>query len=226
MRVALGVTSGGTPYVELAGITSFSGGGAGFGYGAPSSGGGVGLPVTWAGLDVQTLESGNELVWKTASEQNTAYFQVEYSYDAQKWLEVGDKQSAAGNSASLNIYRFIHSDFNPFVYYRIQQVDLDGQLDYSAIKLAKRANGKEFAVTVYPTQIPENGRITVEVKNIDQSELNISIVDVSGKLISSSSSIPSKNALREELELTHLPSGIYFVEIKNGQGKEVVKVKR
>jgi hypothetical protein len=224
--VTYGVTSGGVHYVELAGITSFSGGGAGVGFGPSGGGGGVGLPVTWAGFDVQTLESGNELTWKTASEKNTSHFEVEYSYDAKDWSLIGDKIPAAGNSANLNIYRFLHPDFESFVYYRIKQVDLDGQFDYSAIKLAKRAKGKEFIVSVYPTQIPENGRITIEAKNIDKSQISLSIMDVSGKMIYSNSYTPTTNAMHEELELYLLQSGVYFIEISNGQGKEVAKVLR
>ncbi len=221
-----GVTGGGVHYVELAGITSFSGGGAGVGFGPGGGGGGIGLPVTWAGFDVKTLEAGNELIWKTASEQNTDYFEVEYSYDAKQWSVGSDQLSAAGNSADLRTYQFTHPDFEPFVYYRIKQVDLDGAFDYSTIKLAKRAKGKDFQVSVYPTQIPDNGRITIEAKNIDKSQLNLSIVDVTGKFVYSNSFTPSANSLREELELIRLQSGVYFIEISNGQGREVIKVVR
>lgn len=223
--VTYGVTSGGLNYVELGGITSFSGGGAGVGFG-PGAGGGVGLPVTWAGFEVKTLESGNELNWKTASEQNTDYFEVEYSYDAKQFQVASHKIQAAGNSAGLTSYSFHHSDFNSFVYYRIKQVDLDGQFDHSEIKLAKRAKGKEFIVSVYPTRIPENGRITIEAKNIDQSQMNLSIIDVTGKFVYTNSYIPSTNSLREVIDLINLQPGVYFIEISNGQGREVVKVVR
>ncbi|MFN9352795.1 MAG: CARDB domain-containing protein [Chitinophagales bacterium] len=224
--VTYGVTGTGVHYVELAGITSFSGGGAGVGFGPGGGGGGVGLPVTWAGFDVKTLESGNELIWKTASEQNTDYFEVEYSYDAKQWSVDSDQLAAAGNSADLRTYQFTHPDFEPFVYYRIKQVDLDGAFDYSTIKLAKRAKGKDFQVSVYPTQIPENGRITFEAKNIDKSQISLSIKDVSGKVIYTNSYNPITSSLREEIELYLLSSGVYFIEISNGQGREVIKVVR
>jgi hypothetical protein len=224
--VTYGVTGGGVHYVELGGITSFSGGSAGVGFGPGGGGGGVSLPATWAGFDVQTLESGNELTWKTASEKNTDYFEVEYSYDAKDFQVASHKIQAAGNSASLSYYNFNHSDFNSFVYYRIKQVDLDGQFDYSEIKLAKRAKGKEFQVSVYPTKILENGRITIEAKNIDKSQISLSIMDVSGKVIYTNSYNPSNDSLREEIELYLLSSGVYFIEISNGQGRDVVKVLR
>lgn len=224
--VTYGVTGTGVHYVELAGITSFSGGGAGVGFGPGGGGGGVGLPVTWAGFDVKTAEDGNHLTWKTASEQNTDYFEVEYSYDAKEFQVASDKIQAAGNSASLNTYSYLHNDFNSFVYYRIKQVDLDGAFDYSTIKLAKRAKGKDFQVSVYPTQIPENGRITFEAKNIDKSQISLSIKDVSGKVIYTNSYNPITSSLREEIELYLLSSGVYFIEISNGQGREVIKVVR
>ena len=105
-------------------------------------------------------------------------------------------------------------------------MDLDGQFDYSEIKLAKRAKGKEFQVSVYPTKILENGRITIEAKNIDKSQISLSIMDVSGKVIYTNSYNPSNDSLREELELYLLSSGVYFIEVSNGQGRDVVKVLR
>jgi hypothetical protein len=100
--------SGGVNYVELGGITSFSGGGAGLGFG-PGAGSGVGLPVTWAGFDVKTLESGNELIWKTASEQNTSHFEVEYSYDAKQYSSGKSKYLQAAGYSLLLDYRYIPS---------------------------------------------------------------------------------------------------------------------
>lgn len=218
----------GVRYVEFSGITSFSGGSGGVGFGPGAGGGssGVGLPVTWAGFDVVTTEAGNELIWKTASEQSTDYFEVQYSYDALQWSVVNDQIAAAGNSADLRTYTFTHSDFAPYIYYRIKQVDLDDKFEYSAMKLAKRSAGPSFVVSVYPIPMENNDNLNVSVKGIDKSPMNISMKDMTGKVIRNINFIPSSEIVGESFDMSPLAPGIYFIEVQNGQGREVFKVSR
>jgi sugar lactone lactonase YvrE len=216
----------GVNYVEFTGITSFSGGTGGYGFGAPGISGGIALPVTWADFNVNATELGNELEWKTVSEQNTSYFQVEYSYDGTEYKVLSTKISAAGNSADLRIYNFTHPDFSSFVYYRIKQVDLDGKTDYSQIKLAKRTNVKEFQVLVYPNPIKADNILNIKVTSIDKSKLSIKISDLTGNILINTSYIPNANSVFETLDLINLQAGIYMVEVSNGQGKEIVKITR
>jgi hypothetical protein len=219
-------TQNGVNYVEFS-VASFSGGTGGAGFG-PSGGGGagVGLPVTWAGFDVKTAEVGNELTWKTASEQNTDYFEVQYSYDAKEFIAIPEHISAAGNSADLRTYNFTHTDFAPYVYYRIKQVDLDGKFDYSAIKLAKRAAGPSFVVNVFPIPMQEDNLLHVSAKGIDKSTMSITMTDITGKVIRHLSYIPSSESIKESFDMSPLTPGLYFIEVQNGQGKETFKVSR
>lgn len=216
----------GVNYAEFS-VASFSGGTGGAGFG-PSGGGGagVGLPVTWAGFDVKTAEIGNELTWKTASEQNTDYFEVQYSYDAKEFIAFPEHIPAAGNSADLRTYNLVHSDFAPFVYYRIKQVDLDGKFDYSVFKLAKRAAGRSFAVNVFPIPMQEDNLLHVSAKGIDKSTMSITMTDITGKVIRHLSYIPSSESIKESFDMSPLTPGLYFIEVQNGQGKEKFKVSR
>lgn len=220
-------TQGSLSYVQFDTIKSFSGGGGGFGFGpSGGGGGGVGLPVTWAGFDVVTAEQGNVLTWKTASEQNTDYFEVQYSYDAQKWFIGSDPIPAAGNSADMRTYHYTHADFAPFVYYRIKQVDLDGKFENSVVKTAKRAAGPSFVVKVYPIPMLEDNLVHVSAKGIDKSEMHITMTDISGKVIRTVSYIPSSESILESFDMSPLTPGLYFIEVQNGQGKEMFKVSR
>jgi hypothetical protein len=182
--------------------------------------------VTWAGFDVKTAEVGNELTWKTASEQNTDYFEVQYSYDAKEFIAIPEHISAAGNSADLRTYNFTHTDFAPYVYYRIKQVDLDGKFDYSAIKLAKRAAGPSFVVNVFPIPMQEDNLLHVSAKGIDKSTMSITMTDITGKVIRHLSYIPSSESIKESFDMSPLTPGLYFIEVQNGQGKETFKVSR
>lgn len=214
----------GYSYVEFNNIKSFSGGSGGVGYGAPGAGGGVGLPVTWASFDVKALETGNRLTWSTASEQNTDYFQVEYSYNGSDFTTVPAKIKAAGNSNILTEYASNHTDFNTFVYYRIKQVDLDGRTDYSVIKSVKRTVQPTFTVEVYPIPLDAKKELNLKLSAIDMSQLFIKMTDITGKVMVTKSIAPNSSNYSDKIDMSNMASGIYFVEVKNAQGKEVIKV--
>lgn len=217
-------STNGVNYVEFSGITSFSGGSGGSGFGPPRSSGGVGLPVTWAGFDAVAKESGNELTWKTASEVNTSHFEVEYSYDGINFYKSAIKVPAAGSSQTLKTYTYTHNDVSTFVYYRIKQVDLDNRSEYSATKLVKRTDARTFQVSVYPIPVLDDQVLNVEVKAIDKSDLFITILDMNGRIVKSRTTKPTTNSiLVEKINVSNLSNGLYQVVIQNGQGKEVVK---
>ena len=85
------------------------------------------LPVELIYFDGVGNTSFNKLIWSTASEHNSDYFQIERSIDGVEWKTIGTK-TASGNSNTKIDYSFIDS-FDDFVinYYRLVQVDYDGQ---------------------------------------------------------------------------------------------------
>jgi hypothetical protein len=109
-----------------------------FGPGPSGGASGVGLPVTWAGFDASVQRDYTELIWHTASEQNTSHFEVEASEDGKTFKTISENIAAAGNSASLLSYSFRDMDLAPIKYYRLKQVDIEGTFEYSKIIVAKR----------------------------------------------------------------------------------------
>jgi hypothetical protein len=96
------------------------------------------------------------LAWATASEVNSAYFQIERSTDGMSFVTLG-KVAAAGTAASTRSYLF--QDTNPpagTLYYRLRQVDLDGTFSYSPVRtVILRATG----LSLYPN--PAHGSTTL-----------------------------------------------------------------
>jgi hypothetical protein len=104
------------------------------------------LPVELIYFDGVSAPSFNSLKWSTASEHNSDYFKIERSIDGVEWKTIGTK-TASGNSNTKIDYSFIDS-FDDFVinYYRLVQVDYDGQYKiYGPISLD---NTKSFKKVV------------------------------------------------------------------------------
>src|SRR5690606_2749792 len=84
------------------------------------------LPLGWSFVKVQ-LDANKALVsWATLQETNTQKFEIEHSINGRDFIKVGET-AAAGNSANQRNYAFTHTQpVQGFNYYRIKQIDLDG----------------------------------------------------------------------------------------------------
>jgi len=79
--------------------------------------------------------SGNDiqLLWQTATESNSSYFEIESSRDGTQFISLGVR-NAEGNSSSNINYSFTDTNVESGVhYYRLKQFDKDGHFTYSKI---------------------------------------------------------------------------------------------
>ncbi|MGV3504828.1 MAG: M64 family metallopeptidase [Adhaeribacter sp.] len=95
------------------------------------------LPVEWKDFKARGHAAGVSLSWTTASEVNNVGFAVERSSNGRDWQQIGTLPGQ-GNSRELRHYQW--EDHGPFpllpatLYYRLQQKDLDGQVNYSRLE--------------------------------------------------------------------------------------------
>ena len=89
----------------------------------------------------KTVNKTNVLTWATATEQNNSGFEVERSTDGTSFIKIG-LVHGAGNSTSQKEYSFTDSRViaNRTTYYRLKQIDLDNQFEYSNI-ISLRSRG-------------------------------------------------------------------------------------
>lgn len=193
------------PVVSRSGVSGWSNFGFGGGTASP-------LPVEMASFSVECKEFAS-LKWQTASEQNSDYFSVEKTTDGINWIEVS-KVKSAGNSSQLINYEFEdHSLNRGVVYYRLVQVDFNGnQKKYNALSLLCESHALE--VNVYPN--PNNGHFSVELTSQELSgNISISLVSADGKLIESRETAAVNGAALISFQRTDLMKGIYFVHVSD-----------
>jgi len=86
------------------------------------------LPVELTQFEAVEYPQWNVVKWTTASEQNSDYFSLERSEDGENWREIVIKK-AAGNSNEELRYSHIDYSLSPLVYYRLKQVDINGEYE-------------------------------------------------------------------------------------------------
>lgn len=85
------------------------------------------LPVELISFEGEIKDGSNILSWATASENNSSYYDIEWSRNGFTWSTIGSEQ-AAGNSTSFLEYYFVEEV--PLLinnYYRLVQYDFDGE---------------------------------------------------------------------------------------------------
>jgi hypothetical protein len=100
------------------------------------------------------------LSWTTSSENNNNQFIIDKSADGINWIELG-RVTGAGNSNQLMHYEMQDEHAYATTYYRLKQIDFNGEYKYFDMIVANGCNElteKEY-FTIYPN--PANGEINI-----------------------------------------------------------------
>lgn len=167
------------------------------------------FPIELLSFDVLLSkdESYVELNWVTASEINSAYFEVERSKNGRDWNYLLT-QNAAGNSGLTIGYTDIDDD--PYFgtsYYRLKLYDLDGTFSYSKIRVIHIGRKPDISIKLYPN--PAIDRITLE--GIDLSRKAIRIVDLLGRDVTNYITVTEASNSSVQIDVSYLAQGLYLV---------------
>lgn len=85
------------------------------------------LPIELVSFTGQTHNDDVMLEWTTASEYNNDYFYIERSTDGSNWQRISEVDAAGNSTQLLNYMTFDTEPVKGINYYRLTQVDFDGQ---------------------------------------------------------------------------------------------------
>ncbi len=182
------------------------------------------LPIELAQFKANTQENNVKIAWKTSSERQNAFFEIQRAWDAEHFETIG-RQEGAANENQENSYSFF--DKNVFTYtkktiayYRLAQTDNDGTITYSRI-LAVRLTED----TATPWQVahftPSSFTLTA---NNEEEKIQIRLLDVTGKILAtqSTSLLEGENTINFDAILENT-NGLYLIEVTNGRERLVEK---
>lgn len=108
------------------------------------------LPVKLMEFKATKRKNGIGCSWKTASEWNADYFELERSINGKDFVTVA--QLKATNSNAVTSYEWLDEMkvLSPLVYYRLKQVDMDGSFNYSNIVFVRSEIKSKNEVTIVP----------------------------------------------------------------------------
>lgn len=163
------------------------------------------LPVGLRYFTATATNGSVKLTWATAAERSNAYFVVERSSNGQDFAPV-KKVSGAGNSNSTIVYSITDDTaFEGKMYYRLKQVDTDGNSSYSPVVTVtfQKDAGR---MTAYPNPAKERFRVSLPA-SIREAVLTV---------YTSSGAVVHRQAVTntQSVSCASWKSGIYYLTIQ------------
>lgn len=157
------------------------------------------------------------LEWASLSELNHAEYVVERSLDIEsdQW-ETIDEVASKGNSPE-GIYYTTWDDTpqKGVNYYRLAMKGTDYKTSHSDI-ISVEFLPQDVAVNIHPTLVSHENIITIELEEVTVPKISVELIDINGKIIQRAS-LQSSDGQLFDLELEHLPKGVYILNIKGHQ---------
>jgi YHYH protein/Secretion system C-terminal sorting domain len=177
------------------------------------------LPVKLLNFKGYLNENKAHLSWETASESNSNYFNIQRSLNGISFENIGKVQAAKSSNENIK-YSFIDENAPIGVlYYRLEEIDLSGKNEvFKSISLVNKSDGNSFKV--FPN--PSNDLISIQTSGLLKQDVEIDLIDLSGKLIQKTRLIAGQTVSFFNVETLY--AGNYLVNIKKGDICESHKV--
>jgi hypothetical protein len=167
------------------------------------------LPITYSKpLEAVCKNKETRLTWSISAQINNDKYIIEHSQDGRAFSSIGE---IIGNGTDSEERHYSYTHDTPYIginYYRIKQVDLDGQYTYGNIAtVVYYGDGKEIAI--YPN--PATDEVIIGVSE----DTEVIVVDMMGRVV-------KKDLVNKEnnrISIGNLPKGIFYVGMNNQKMK-------
>ena len=115
------------------------------------------LPIELTIFEVKGEKNIITFNWQTKTETNNDYFKIEYSTNGKDWKEVG-RENGQGTTSEMTSYKAVFENNLPnmFVYFRLTQVDFDGNTSSSKVIVLDNTTGQS------KFKILQNGPLNIQ----------------------------------------------------------------
>jgi uncharacterized repeat protein (TIGR01451 family) len=175
------------------------------------------LPVVLTKFEAKAVQNRDALLsWTTASEVNSAYFDLERSLDGVAFTKIG-QVAARGTTTSPGSYAFtdagVAAKATGPVYYRLRQVDLDGTATYSPQRTVSFLQVAKVSLGLYPNPVASTTQLDLSQLSAT-STYQVLLLDATGRQVRTWSLAGGQ---LQPLDLTDLASGGYLLVVTGTQ---------
>lgn len=174
------------------------------------------LPVKLVRFTAEKNNNVAVLKWQTASELNNSHFEIYKSNDGRRFIKIGQIE---GHGTTNDVQNYTFTDINPtgeIIYYRLKQVDFNGQYEYSPIVALKAdANANFSGLNLYPNPLGQQ-KLNVAFNASLEGISTIEILGMDGNRIFSDAYTVHKGANTIQIDIDFTPAGLYIIRLSDG----------
>ena len=173
------------------------------------------LAINWRSFEVMLSNEIPLLLWSAEFDRQTV-FEIQRSYDGRNFSKIAEVLSADG----MKDYRYMDKIVNhqlQVAYYRIQAVELAGDIKYSRIKMVRFSRPGDVA-QIAPNPFRNNFNILYEAAQAENITIRLFNVNGQQKLVKRIVVNKGGNTINIP-DASHLANGLYIVQITNGDNK-------
>jgi hypothetical protein len=166
------------------------------------------LPVDYLFFTAKKLSENSGLIeWATATEKNNHYFEVQRSYNGKDFATL-ETIEGNGTRNSLSSYSYVDNEIaSSVVYYRLKQVDMDGQISYSDVRSIVFS---EETISIINLGNHQPSIISHLEK---EDEITYGIYTITGQQLFLESYTAGKGVFEKNISLPSIAPGIYFIKV-------------
>lgn len=177
--------------------------------------GSTALPLDLLGFSGLSHTGYNELQWSTASEKNTASFEIQRTLDGNNYQTIG---TIAAKGSGSNHYSFRDQNAASGAnLYRLRMVDISGAYTYSKTVKISGKSAKDTGIEFAPNPVKDVFTVIINNKNL---------LNTDAKIINSlGQTVHTFKIDKENIQhnIGHLPAGVYFLRLNDGNHYRFVK---
>ncbi|MES2134053.1 MAG: T9SS type A sorting domain-containing protein, partial [Bacteroidota bacterium] len=171
------------------------------------------LPIELLNFNGEAEFSKVKLSWSTATEINNDYYVIERSADAISFTPL-TKVKAIGNTRNTSNYGAYDNDpLKGINYYRLKQMDTDGNYNYTHAITVTFQN--EFTLTVFPNPAGFGESVYLFLDKPANAPIEISVYDITGRQIFTKTTAAEKDNAMKICD-QDMSKGIYMIRIVSG----------
>lgn len=188
---------------------------------ANATGGGNTLPLRFTSFTTQLVKQNAVLLnWTTADEVNTGHFNVQRRDDnTAAWRTIGSVEAAQQNIVSAYNYLDSKVKNNTTYYYRIQEVDKNGNLFTSKTLQVRTGGTTALDVNlIYPN--PAKDVLNYYISSTANDAVTVTVYNNNGKTVQAQKVTANQS---QQVYIKNLPAGTYYFSVMNSKGEKVMK---
>ena len=183
------------------------------------------LPLTLESFTGKINGCSADLTWKTADEQNTSHFTVEFTTDGTHWQQLTNI-AAQGNGAG-KVYKYNVNQNERAVQYRLLMADRDGVVKYSPIvAVTSNCMQGEF-LKVFPNPvISGSGTLQVQLFTHREGKVKLLLRNAAGQVLLSRNIELAEGYNSASIATGAFIAGTYLLSVVDEKGRSLYEIQK